>query len=790
MTGVMLSGIIPVCGQLWSKEGLTETEMRDFLASLRVRLLLLVTLALLPILFLMLHTHQDQRHLAVTEVQQTALQLARLAANDQQRLLEGARQLLVVLAQLPSVQNHDAAACSLFMAGLLPQYPLYENLGAADLDGDIFCSAIPSTSRPNVVDRPWFQQAFETRDFVSGDYIIARITGRPTLSTAYPVFDKAGQPQAAVFAGIDLGWIDDLVAKAQLPPDSTLSVVDYRGTILTRYPDPDRWRGSPLSPSLMQPLLAHGEGVIEAPGLDGVPRLYAFTQLCCLPGGDIYVRVGIPTAVAFAEPNRMLSRNLVTLGVVTLVVFVLAWGGAHLFVLRPLGALLSVIQRFEAGDSSARTGADRGGGELGHLGRAFDQMAATVEARELEAERSAQAIWLHSVRVEALATTAARLSAHLDLESLLNEVCQEAARALQVSAASVSLYDAKLDALHIVTHWGLPEDFGAQVEALAWSTCTQQLGRGGAVVVPDVHAQPELPVAPLFAALGIRTFVTMPMVHEGRLVGTLCIFARGQVRRFTEDELAFLKAISDQAAQAIANARLYDALRREERARAVLLEKTISAQEEERRRIARELHDQTSQELTALMLSLDAGALGLAAGRSGVEQHLQTARSIAETMLENIHDLINDLRPTLLDDLGLAPAIVWYGEQRLKPMGVALEFQCDRMDARLPAPLETAFFRITQEALTNVLRHADATRVNVILKVSDGDGQLTVEDNGSGFDMPPGGLKEVQGRGLGLHGIQERVTILGGQLHVRSAPGQGTTLAVDIPLPREEQPGA
>jgi signal transduction histidine kinase len=756
--------------------------MRHFFASLRFRLLLLVFFAFGPMLGLVLYTYSDQMQQATLGAEEEALRLARLAASDQQRLIEGARQLLIALAQLPPVQNLDAGACNQFLAHLLKQYPLYENMGAVRPDGEVFCSAVPSTATANVAGRAWFVRALETGDFVAGDYVMAGISGKPALNTAYPAFDETGELRALVFAGIDLNWLDEFVSQAHLPAGSTLSVVDGTGTVLTRYPDPDRWRGTILPASAMQALLTEEQMVGEAKGLDGVPRLYGVTSLGHLPAGEIYVRVGIPLRVASAEARRMLTRNLIALAAVSLLVFGAAWIEAQLSLLRPLDRLLGVIERFEAGDSNARAGPPPGGGELGHLGRAFDQMATTVQARQIERDRSEEALRLHSARTEALATIAARLNAQLDLESVLRLVCQETAGALQTSAASVSLYDESEDALHLVSHYGLPEDFGRRIEALAWSTCTVQLRAGEAVVVPDVGAHPELPTAALFATLDIRSFVSTPMVHEGRLVGTLCIFARGQGRAFTEGELAFLRAIADQAAQAIANAHLYEALQQEQRARAALLEKTISAQEDERKRIARELHDQTSQDLAALMLSLDTCALSLETEGPGAEQHLQTAKSIAETMLANVHRLINDLRPSLLDDLGLAPAILWYGEQRLKPVGIALDFRCDRMEARLRPALETALFRITQEALTNVVRHAHATRVEVTLDVNGHAVHLTVEDNGSGFEVAAAGAGRGDGRGLGLRGIRERATTMGGDVQIRSAPGEGTTIEVEIPL--------
>jgi two-component system sensor histidine kinase UhpB len=176
----------------------------------------------------------------------------------------------------------------------------------------------------------------------------------------------------------------------------------------------------------------------------------------------------------------------------------------------------------------------------------------------------------------------------------------------------------------------------------------------------------------------------------------------------------------------------------------------------------------------------------MATGKPGLEQHLQTARSIAETMLANTRRLINDLRPSLLDDLGLAAAIAWYGEQRLQPTGVAVEFQCDQMEARLPSYLETALFRITQEALTNVVRHAHASAVHVTLKVLDHGVYLTVRDDGSGFEGPATTWTGAERHGLGLLGMRERVTTLGGDMSVQSEPGSGTTITVALPLPPQE----
>jgi signal transduction histidine kinase len=289
--------------------------------------------------------------------------------------------------------------------------------------------------------------------------------------------------------------------------------------------------------------------------------------------------------------------------------------------------------------------------------------------------------------------------------------------------------------------------------------------------------------ADLYAALNIRTIVGASMLREGQLVGNLIVYTFDEMRHFTEDELALLKGLADQAAQAITNARLHDALQREEHVRANLLHKIITAQEDERKRIARELHDETSQSLTALMVGLDTVHMALTDSTQKAVEHLRTTRSIAEGMLEDIHRLIADLRPSLLDDLGLVPAIAWYGEQRLNPLGIALHLDADGLQDRLPSAMETALFRIVQEAMTNAVRHAHASAVTVRLAHRDSYLTLQVADDGEGFDLQALESSDLHMKGLGLQGMRERVSILGGEFHLKTGLGQSTVITVRVPMP-------
>ena len=232
------------------------------------------------------------------------------------------------------------------------------------------------------------------------------------------------------------------------------------------------------------------------------------------------------------------------------------------------------------------------------------------------------------------------------------------------------------------------------------------------------------------------------------------------------------------------NARLYAELQHKEQSRGELLHRVISAQEDERKRIARELHDETSQGLSALMVGIDTAQMAVMHDIHKAQAHLSNTRSIAENLLRNIHRLISDLRPSLLDDLGLIPAIEWYGEQRLKPMGIGFHLDKHGFKRRIPQSIETALFRIAQEAITNIVRHSRATMVNVQFLSEDHWVTLKITDNGQGFD--PHALQPTEGHGLGLNGMQERASILGGECELQSAPGLGTTITVRVPIPGEE----
>ncbi|MBV9121558.1 MAG: HAMP domain-containing protein [Chloroflexi bacterium] len=208
----------------------------------------------------------------------------------------------------------------------------------------------------------------------------------------------------------------------------------------------------------------------------------------------------------------------------------------------------------------------------------------------------------------------------------------------------------------------------------------------------------------------------------------------------------------------------------------VMSAQVLSAQEEERRRIARELHDETSQALNALLLSIEMAQDTVTDEDCEATSRLEASKQLTVQTLDAIHNLAFDLRPTMLDDLGLEPSLRWYAKRQAETYGLQIMVEIDGLDERLPSPTEVALFRIVQEALTNVAKHAGASLARVRLRRAAGRLELLVHDNGRGFDPD-----QVQHDRLGLFGIQERVALLGGSFNVDTKRGRGTELQVTVP---------
>jgi signal transduction histidine kinase len=284
----------------------------------------------------------------------------------------------------------------------------------------------------------------------------------------------------------------------------------------------------------------------------------------------------------------------------------------------------------------------------------------------------------------------------------------------------------------------------------------------------------------LLLAWGAARSVTSPLLALGAVAERI---AGGDLDRPVpaqgSDEVGRLAAALERMRAALA-------ARERDRERGLLLGRLIAVQEEERKRIARELHDETCQRLSALCMRLDAASGSPPAARRG---HLSAARGLAGSALDEVHRVIHALRPSVLDDLGLVAALRWTAERTLGSAGVAVDFAgADDAASALPAAAQTALFRAAQEALHNVARHASASRVSVLI-ARGADVEVTIADDGVGFDPDAFARPAASGRGLGLLGIRERLALAGGSASFESRRGRGTRVVLRVPVPavvREE----
>ena len=265
--------------------------------------------------------------------------------------------------------------------------------------------------------------------------------------------------------------------------------------------------------------------------------------------------------------------------------------------------------------------------------------------------------------------------------------------------------------------------------------------------------------------LRARTGLYVPLLTRGRSIGVIGVHDKeGDDPRFSDDDLRLAETFATRAAVAVdLSARVAgDALRR-----------VVEAQELERRRLARELHDQTGQELTSVLLGLRA----VEEARNDGER-AEALAAVREQVVETLHDvrrLAVELRPKALDDFGLVPALERLRDTFAEQTGMRVDLE-SQIRERLPTEVETALYRIVQEALTNVVKHAQATAVSIVLTPKTGAVTALIEDDGRGF-TPDG-----SGEGLGLLGMGERLALFGGRLKIESRPGAGTAIVAEVPL--------
>ncbi len=278
---------------------------------------------------------------------------------------------------------------------------------------------------------------------------------------------------------------------------------------------------------------------------------------------------------------------------------------------------------------------------------------------------------------------------------------------------------------------------------------------------------------------GLRSYLSVPIMVQHTLIGALNLFS-DRPRAFVPEVVDVAREVGSQLALALQNARLFAQVRAGAESLRLMSQQIVRAQEDERRHIARELHDEVGQSLTAALLNLQ--MLSSLTDLGEVPARLDDSMSLIDRVLQQVRRLSLDLRPALLDDLGLAPAIKWLLHRQAERAGFIAHFAANPADTRFASDLETTCFRVAQEAITNIVRYARARHVSVELGWDASQLWLVVRDDGLGFDVAAAQARAARGQSAGLLGMQERVGLLGGQMRIESVLGQGATIDVCLPL--------
>jgi len=340
----------------------------------------LVAIALLPVIAVQAYNELDLRRSRQREVQGQAISLAKLAAAEQQQIVQGIRQVLVALSELPALKARDSNACNTYLAAMKQRFPAFITFVVADPNGLIFCDT-NSVHRPgSLAVRRYFASASKTGAFTVGEFSQGLLSGRNVIPFALPFHEDDGSFGGLIVASLSLDWLADYIAKKEVPAGAVLAVTDRNGIFLARYPDNDRFVGTRMTRD--EYLTEGGEAAADIVDVDGVERIVGHSPLEGDSGG-LVVSFGLDKARAFTGMHNRMQFGIFLIVVSISLVLVLTWLGARRFIQRPLGGLVDAANQWRLGEYGRRVDI-RETSEIGRVADAFNTMADALERHERE----------------------------------------------------------------------------------------------------------------------------------------------------------------------------------------------------------------------------------------------------------------------------------------------------------------------------------------------------------------------------------------------------------------------
>jgi signal transduction histidine kinase len=497
---------------------------------------------------------------------------------------------------------------------------------------------------------------------------------------------------------------------------------------------------------------------------------------------NYWIRSGLSDWLSWILDNRRVQvamqaggRSVLLVTALAAIVSVLLTYLLMIMLTQPLLELHRVVNRVADGDLASRA-IIRANDEIGEVARSVNQMIDRLVSTQQDLERNNR-------RLAAINTVTARVSREIELEPVLRAAADSTLEVTDFDRGWIVLREGEGERYWLACCSGVSPGTQALlvecIDGYAHRLLTQ-LGQDPAASLLTAHQPP--PCVEPSQELSGGLYVTLALSARGQIFGlmTLVTIQEGILQ---DEERELLITVGSLLSEVLANARLHSSLREKEAARQVLLQALVRAQEEERHRLAHELHDGAGQVLTSLLVQLQ--SVSEESDASGVHAAIAPLCENVSAAIEQVRQISHRLRPAALEKLGLEVALHTLAEEMLEGTAIRLSFHSDLEERRLPEAVELAIYRIAQEALTNVLRHARATDLHLELVRLPYAVAMRIEDNGQGFD--PDSISRQSGAGrLGLLGIRERAEMLGGSVVVLTAPESGTVIEVRLPVRDED----
>jgi diguanylate cyclase (GGDEF)-like protein len=498
--------------------------------TLRIRLMLLVLVAMLPALALIVETAVEQHRHLKTATQESVLKFARFAVNSHASRVAETQQLLNLIADLPQVRELDAHDCDTLLKDLLFGNLNYANFGVIRPNGEVACSGMRTDLPVNLGDREYFRAVIKTNRLSIGDYQIGRLTNKPVQVIAQPILNAERQVQGVVYAALNLDWLMRFTPLSELPPGSAITVVDRHGVILTRVPDPlGQWTGVNLEKDVQiaRAFIESGqdESINEGRGIDGVQRIYALSRIGSAAESNGYILVGIPSDEINAALNAELLPRIAFLGAALVVILLLAWFGSEVLILRRTRILTTVTRLMSNGDLSARA-AIRGNDEIAHFAAEFNKLGDTLQKDHHHIQRLNR---IHEV-LSGINGAILRIREH---DELVREACRIAVERGALRFAWIGLIDATTGKISRAASHGEGEGF-LHDHCLATQThaesercpCTAAIPADRPVVYNDLTTgRDDASWCGQAQAYGFRALAGFPLRRDGNVIGVLGLYA-------------------------------------------------------------------------------------------------------------------------------------------------------------------------------------------------------------------------------------------------------------------------